>query len=376
MDISVSDFRTFLRCRRQWDLTSPNRQALVRPMSTKSYFFLGSVVHEAIDRMANGTYTSHDLLDAIVEAEINEYEKQYKAAIGVGFSMGEREVFNPDKELARSILEMYFDHYEKNDYREVGLGEGTLGPRFSYVHSEITFQVPIPTTNGYLRGTMDGVAINNETGQIWIVEHKTYQRPPKLDNLLLDDQFRCYQWAFQQLTGSLARGIIYDGMLKKAPTVPKVLKDGSLSRRDIDTTVKTYRNAVLNAGLNVEDYEDVIEGIQRVESSAENPFFSRHFIGLAPTALEETEKLLIDLYNEMNDPELRIYPNRPFSGCYDCGVRSICDAMTMGDDVDLAREAFIVAEPYHTFADTNPWTPDSGFKVGTTPLWQVGTVAV
>ena len=352
-------------------MTSPNRQGLVRPMSHKTYFYLGSVIHQCLDLMAQGKFDPISSLDAVFKSEIDAYEKQYEAAIGVPFSIAEREIFDEPKELAKSMVEMYFEHYETNSYRTPGRGEGTLGPNFSYIHSELTFSIPIPELpeGCNFRGTLDGIARNNETGHYWIVEHKTYQRPPNLNNLLLDDQFRCYQWAFKQLTGNLARGIIYDGLLKKAPTVPHLLKNGTMSRREIDTTVNVYYQALRNAGLDPEDYEDVLERLEAKETSSEHPFFDRHFITISESSLVETELLIQSLYLDMSEPDVLLYPNRPFSGCYDCTVRPICDARTMGDDVEAAAANYIIGEPYGTFNATDPVTPSSGFTLSTTPLY-------
>ena len=373
MEISVSDFRSFLRCRRQWDLSSPNRQSLKRPMTHKPYFLVGSIVHAGLEQMAMGIWEP-DNLDGIVNGFINELEEQYIKIIGVPYSAAEREQFDSPREQARGMLENYMDHYEGNTKRDVGKGEGTLGANYEFIHVELPFSLPIPGTggNGVLRGMIDGLAVNVNSEQVWLVENKTYQRQTNLDNLMLDDQFRVYLWVYKQLTGKDARGIIYNGLYKKVPGKPKVLKSGKMSTAAIDTTVRVYTEELLNNGLLVDDYEEHLAELARKEAStSENPFFKRHFIALSDKSLKETEWLLQVMHSEMSQESLLIYPNRPFSGCNDCSVRTICDAMTLGEDVGMAKEGYVVSEPYGSFSAKNPVRPGQDILGNKTPLWVV-----
>ena len=344
MDISVSDYRLFNRCRRKWDLTSVNRQGLAKMMAEKKYFLLGSMVHALLEAQSNDPerYRYSVAIDAMVDIEHEQYAN-YERIVGSAMSDGEKAVYWGDlQHTAIDMVDDYVAYYGQQTLARAGL---------RYVSKEITFRIPIPNTDGHLRGTIDGLARSIQDGRLWIVEHKTYSRRPSEAQLLFDDQIRAYAWAILHLTGELPAGAVYDGLNKKRPLVPRLLKDGSLSTAKIDTTVATYKQAIADNGLDEADYTKTLDEIKN-RLLVENPFYFRHTIPIGRAAVTEIVETVRTVYNEINRADLQLWPYRPFNGCSDCEVKQICESMTLDEDLSGILKEYVRAEPYGSFSKT------------------------
>ena len=375
-NISVSDMRNFLRCRRQWDLTSPNRQNLSRPTTFKSYYFVGSVIHEVMERMAMGQYNGIDTLDEVMDAQIAASEEDYREVVGVGFSAGERQLFDAHRELAQVMVSGYAQQY----MAEGSHGEDSLGANFEFVHAELPFKIPLfdnvdDDLNVFLLGTFDDIAVSKQTGKFWIVDTKTYGRKTEVRNIVLDDQFNIYRWAFEKLFGFPPAGLIYNGLLKKKPTVPKVVAGGKrFSTTKIDTTYATYLQAIHDNDLNEDDYREILDNLKHAESTGQGVFFNRIYVPFGAD-LKHTDDLIYNLAAEVNN-EPRIYPHRPYNGCPGCTVNDICEAMTRGDDTESIVATYSSSNVYGSFAAKDPIMPAMNYTLPITPLHQrVSTIA-
>ena len=352
MKISVSDMRTFNRCRRKWDLVSPNRQNLQRAIDVKDFFVVGHAYHEALDLLKTDPDIDVDqavdvaLITSTADARTNYLET-------VGAPMSDEEVMYYFGHVDTDVREMVHRYIRK--YGRQMLPEG-----FKYLHSELTGSVPI--ANQIINGvwdyvkfifTVDGLCVEEDTGELWVVEHKTYSRPPSVSYMEFDDQFRCYAYGVEELTGKNVAGVLYDGISKKAPTEPRLLKDGTLSKAAINTDVHTFMNAITKHGLNPADYAGRLAEI-RLLNDEEDPFFKREFIRYNQYSIEESMSTMWATVHQMGDamrrPELELYPHRPYNGCSDCNVRTLCDAMTNQEDIDYIRTNYVAGPVYGTFA--------------------------
>ena len=328
MDISVSDILSFKRCPRKWDLTSYNRQALVPVGQEAKHFYIGTAIHRALEAQARG----HDP-NAALQGYWSEVEQK-----------GETD--EADWNMVCEVLHHYFARYGWHQ---------PLKP-YEYVAVELSFRCAIPDArDGFLIGTFDGIVTDG--ARVWIVDHKTYQRTPDLEVQEYNEQFIAYQWAFYQVFGHLPNGVIYDGIRKKAPKVPAVLKSGKGLSRDLrGTAYHAYLDAIHANGFSVDDYKDELYELSVRDSLEQNDFFTRWFIKTNPRMLEVFEQQLPFVYNTMlgtgTDATKPLYAYPVFNnydGCFDCPVRPICYAMQRGENVEyVTRTAFTRGKPYGT----------------------------
>jgi hypothetical protein len=308
--VSVTEVQDFLRCRRQWDLSSTNRQGLERIGPEAKHFAFGTAVHHALAAQVR----SEKPLQAL-----RDWWLSHVASPQADLVLDEEYI------KVREVVRNYFDHYGWTQ---------PLSP-LRYLVEETTFRVQIPEMKDhFLVGTFDGVAIDDRTGRIWVVDHKTYTQKVDLQYLEMDWQFRAYCWALFQLTQVVPAGVVYDGIAKKVPTTPTRLANGELSRAMVDTTAQKYFETLVELGLNPDDYKDILNRLAAKEQGEQTQFFTRYRIRYVPQSLAAFEQHLRGIARDVFSPQLSLYPNFPWVGCWDCGVRDICRGMELGEDVE------------------------------------------
>lgn len=309
MIFAVTERGTFRRCPRQAWLTSKNGQHLT-PMVTPLNLSTGSLVHRAHQWWLENPDTSlyEHTLSASVEMQ-DGVAARYQKQIGTAPSEAEMQTLLEAIDMALSMAENYEVKWKT-----------PLPPEYKFLKAEQKIEVEVPGTRhecpvcrsstilkpscanclgeGYvshkLQGRLDGLIQHIPTGRIDILEHKTYAQRPKLEDLLMNDQFTAYAWLVTQLgfNSHIPPMIAYDGMWKR-PKVPR--------------------------GRTFED------------------LFTRYTIGRTPHELVQFEKYLAIELNNMArmyaDPDTHAYINVPWNGCWDCKMRELCVAMTRGEDV-------------------------------------------
>lgn len=322
-DISISEVMQFMRCRRAWDFQSPHRQGLRKIGMPSSALHIGSGVHEALAANAAGESWS-EALSNWASQELGRFTSKYIEAVGAPPSPSELESFDQAYDAALLMLTRYFNRYGE---------ENPLGDRYRYLKVEQTYRVPIPGTDGTFVLTIDGLAQEVGTDNLWIVEHKTYSTKPEMDRLSTDHQFTAYAWAAGALFGQPISGILYDGISKKIPSKPALLKSGKLSEAWTETIdYQSYATAVVEAGLDPHDYDAILARLAERDAQTQTPFFTRWKISVLPAQIDSFANYISAIYRDMTaDPG--IYPNFPFAGCWDCSVRDLCKAVQFGEDV-------------------------------------------
>ncbi len=330
METSISDIQKFTRCSRGWDLTSHNRQNLERKQAMPHMaFYVGSLVHRILEVQAR--LKARPPVDILIADSMYELEQEYRQLVGTGWSSIEREEIEKHSDLVKDMMERYF-----HTYGEINPLPGNL----EYVSAEVTFQVRIPGTYNYLKGTIDGIARNKKTGAIWIVEHKTYKdRSAKLEDLRINYQMLAYSYAAQKLLGYPVAGVIYDGLCKKSPKKPALLKSGNgLSKAWIATTGYTYRQAIAEHGFNEEDYTEILAKIDAHELREEGGFFTRHKLRYPQQQLDQFEDEIRIITRSMASKHVKIYPVVPWTGCWDCSVQDLCTGISTRSDISYLIE--------------------------------------
>lgn len=312
---SVTERGTYKRCRRMWDYQSLTHQGLTNRIPTTA-LQAGTIHHKVMDLWCRAIIAGDDSFDAIaavdtVSAEIvHDIANRYKEEVGMKVNLRELEPTVEAIEFERSMIRNYVNYWHS-----------PIQSEFELIQPEQTIVIPVceapcsvcdgsgrltsPSTavdchacNGYgrvqleLEGTLDAVARYNNS--YYVVERKTYDKRPNLDYLRFFDQGTAYVWMLTQLNIGPVAGIAYDGAWRRHKPSP---------RNTIDDLF--LRTLLLRTEYEIEHYHE-------------------------------------QLVNELRDMNAttpdKVYPNRQWQGCYDCGYRRLCDAQTLGEDVEYIRE--------------------------------------
>jgi hypothetical protein len=289
--------------------------ALPRPILSA-----GTFIHSGLNALSTG--------DPVIPAMEREYLKEhnryvdaYIKAVGVHPDSTELGILSDTYMNAVQIVGRYINQY----------GTNPVAPKYTITHAEQTFRVPIPGTEHFLLGTFDRI-MEDGKGDTFVGEIKTFDRRPNFEDLQNRLQFSGYAWALSHLTGKPVNGVLYDGIHRKLPKEPAVLKNGTLSKAWSDTLdYETYVTAIQRVGGNIFDYEEIIARIIERDNSGNNPFFVRFFVPISHNQRTSFEEQLVSIVKDME--QAVVYPNFQMTCAWDCNVRNLCAAMQNKEDV-------------------------------------------
>lgn len=316
MKVHVTEVMNFMRCPRQWDYSSPNRQSLSNAL-TAPHFVLGSCIHEALAEWL--VAPEGDLTELYLESSAKYMAlaiSDYTALVGAKPSPAELLPLFEALNLGKSMMINYQTHWKTPiDFKH-----------YHVVEPEQTIVIPIPGSYGscdrcgglgcylgnsdnsvvcitcggsgnvqnQLEGTLDGI-IADARDRLLILEHKTYNAKPNRMSLEMNFQFVAYQWLLTKMDIGPVLGLAYDGMWKRDGEKQKDL--GELFFRDILTRNKHE----------VFEFEQFLSHVVTVMS---------------------------------NDP--LIYPSVPWKGCFDCSYIQLCKAQSRNDNyISLKSSRYI-----------------------------------
>jgi len=284
---------------------------------------VGTGVHLGLAEMARGNDWRGAVADWSNQA-LDEFSESYVTRVGCTPS---NEELLPYLESARLIY-ILLVRYESR-YRTALFGT----PRLRPLYIEQAFKVQIPGRDDYLVGTWDNVLEDEETKALWIVEHKTFTKKPNFIDLQMSPQFSAYVWAARQVfPDRIIAGVLYDGIAKKVPTGPELLKSGKLSRAFNETTdYMTYVDAINFYDFDFLEYADILERFKERDDGPDNPYWTRYQIQFTDAQIQNTADMIAAVFQEMAAP--LIYPTFRMEGCFDCHMQDLCHATQNGEDV-------------------------------------------
>lgn len=169
----------------------------------------------------------HDLMEAHYTGK--DWEKTHKRLVKEfnNLFIEEREMYGDMPDQVERMMRGYLHYWKKED------------EDWEILYAEQEFEAQMEGGD-YITFKPDLIVRDHSTPQefIWVVDHKTVRSIPSADWRAEDLQSTLYFWALREL-GLEVKGFIYNYVRKKAPTVPKINKDGSISKRRIDTDFYT-----------------------------------------------------------------------------------------------------------------------------------------
>lgn len=310
LNISNSKVKKWRRCPMSWkyryvDLLVKRKSSL--PLTR------GSWIHECLESLyKHGDWTigykkyKQEVWDKLFEEEKIEF--------------GEL-----DKDI-KTIMERYIKYYEDwhKDIEVIGV--------------EVPFQVRVPNLPINLTGKID--LIYRDSMGIWALDHKTMKTMPSEEFRMNDTQLTLYYYILNRLSSKLKFnkndivGVSYNYIRSKVPTVPSLLKNGELSKRkNIDTDYDTYYKAIIDNGLNPDDYMDMLNYLK----NNINSFFIRVNLPKSHTLISEILKDFIysgcHMKQALDNPNYRYVRNITKDCSWDCAYYNLCYTELNGGDI-------------------------------------------
>lgn len=221
---------------------------------------------------------------------------------------------------------------------------------FESISLELPFQIPLNNKGDVFAGTIDGVVRCKTTGNIQILEHKTFSMHKDTELHAIDDQTSIYPAALNILIKQgrvpgttpldFCQTVIYNGIWKKKPTELKVLKNGSISKMSYSNTTKEwleYSTKSLGKNPSKVLIADKLEEL----SPNVGKFFPRWYIHRGEKEQKLAVNRLLAEFGEMSNPEVVIYHNPTTECTWKCGFTRLCEKVMCGADTkELIQELY------------------------------------
>lgn len=255
-----------------------------------------------------------------------------------------------------ALMKSYLWHYGA-DKEDPYHGWDVLG-------TEVTLECPWPDSpNGtdIYRCRVD-ILYRDEWG-LWIGDHKTHKTLPNTTFRILDAASPLYIWCARE-NGYDVRGFMWNYVGTKPPTAPKLVYVGKsrerLSTRTIETDYPTYRRALKELGLDLDDHRGELNRLraQRWEHGApqSSPFFRRDSLeksddmiaGVVAVAMKTRDRL-----HEYDWEDLNMVERSPDRSCtYACSYTALCETELFdGNASMLRRKLYRTGDPLDYYQD-------------------------
>lgn len=205
------------------------------------------------------------------------------------------------------------------------------------VDTELNEYVTLP--NGLRVQVVIDLVYEDSSG-LWAMDHKFRGRFEDTQNMRLDPQLTVYHWA-AELLGYPLVGVVYNEVLTKPPTIPKLTPTGrSLERRaNLFCDPDTYAQAVKAHGFDLGDYAGFIG---KLTSRNQDKFFRRTYLPKDPVVVRNAMMDLNYTAQEIMEGESRHRFPRTFDkSCKWCDYKELClNQFSGGDGEGIIRQQF------------------------------------
>jgi len=219
-----------------------------------------------------------------------------------------------------------YDYFYRND-------------QWTVIDTEVSFLTKL-TDNIGLAGKID-LVVEDVNGKLWVVDHKFVKQRPDDDFLVMELQTTLYYWAATLKYGKdEVVGVILNYIKTKAPSIPHLNKDGTMSKAKLDTDLFTLLRFFKENNLNPKEYKEQVERA-RVTS---NEFYVRKRLdrpgSMLKVALKEAVATIADCYSK------RPLTRTTIKQCsWDCDFQPLCFAELQGHDTNfLIKSQYRVKE--------------------------------
>lgn len=262
--ISVSQMNEFQKCNYSWFLKY--RLGLRQRREDVAPATLGSAVHvgleaamRALAEVQGSLRVTPGYLTVFADKAIDAWDKAKRPddktvvrADGMRLVVERDEAFYDDWQdliaTAKGLVYRTLQDLDPDRYVVVCLdGEPLI---------EYDIVVPIDGTQFVFAGKADVVLRDKLTGMVEVIDWKVRRSLAALESEQLNAQIGLYQHALRLLGVEAHMGTVYQ-IKNHLPKQPKLNKDDTMSRANISSDWPTYRDALVAAGLDPNDYLDM-----------------------------------------------------------------------------------------------------------------------
>jgi CRISPR/Cas system-associated exonuclease Cas4 (RecB family) len=323
LPVSQSSIKSFKRCPQIYYY---KKILKIVPKHTALPLYRGVILHTGLEAY----YRGEDWEEAIVE----EYQEGWDNLLGEEKELYGGDLINDCIKIMAGYCRIYGKKVSKKKEKvlavELDFTEGSkYGP--VQVAPGILLSGRIDLVSEELEGTYKG---------LWVTEHKSHKKIPTEDTRMYNIQACLYIPVVEKLLGVKVSGIRWNYLRTKVPTIPRVLKNGELSKAaKIDTDYETFMQAIQDNNLNPDDY------LEQLENAKSNIFYRRDYTPKDPRMIKMIQRDLqhvIPLMNHMAE-----HPHRaldPYT-CSSCGYKALCQAELLGLDTEfLLKKEYVRKE--------------------------------
>lgn len=316
---SQSKVKLWRKCKQAWWYKYKlmlRRKTVARPL------MFGRLVHDMIEAHSNGD----DPHRVLVKAE-KEQGKMFRS---------QAEEYGDILNDARIIMSEYFSFWPEDNLVPV---------RLKGKAAEHTFEVEV--SEGIVAtGKIDNIA-KSKNKLRWLTEHKSGARMLGIDHMWRNLQSVLYIRINDMLGLPALDGTCWDYIRSKPPSAPKLLKNGSMSKRGIDTLPLKVLETLKQLKLSPSKFGFMMKN---AEANRKN-YFQRVFTPVKEKVANKVYNDFVTTAREMADTSHNLNPVRNIDRhCDWCEFENICRAELLGLDHD-----FIIKKDY----DKVPKQPDT-----------------
>lgn len=307
LKVSQSKVRQWRECRRKFwyaHVMKIQRRRQPRPLA------FGSISHKMKEALAQGE-DPYEVLENIPKQDLEAYRE------------------DPEK---------YGDILKDLEYIYQAYSEFWKKQQLVYVEhdgrrAEHPFEVVLEEEGIMVKGTIDAVTKYRQMN--WLTEHKNHKNIPNDDERWRSVQSVVYIKVIQMLGWWKGiEGTCWDYIRSKAPSRPELLKDGSVSKRRIDTLPNVVKFA-LRHHRDKPGYRELVDSATLNMST----YFQRVYTPIKKQVIDQVWGDFLRTAREMRDTDLLVAPVRTIGRhCSWCQNEMLCRASLTGGDEEYLIE--------------------------------------
>lgn len=305
-EVSQSKVNCWRRCRQEYHfkyVMKLRRRSVGRPLS------FGRIVHEMQEQdvMGNDPFEHLAMIEKKAGKMFRDDEEEYGDIIAdVGY-----------------IMEDYYNYYEKEPLIIVPVGKRMAEHPF-----EVDIAPGIKAT-----GKIDAF-VQSKNKLKWILERKNHKTIPDEDARWRNLQSCVYTRLNEMAGGMRIEGLCWDYIRTKRPTRPQRLKNGSMSKKSIDTLPSVVIDTCKQLKVPIKNAEHMLNSARRNMAS----YFKRiytptkvHLVNMVFSDFVETAKEMKSLAGKTQVKTIGRH-------CSWCSYEPLCRAQLRDLDVEFIKK--------------------------------------